>query len=108
MAVDANMKIIIIDDMQTMLKIQKAMLTKMGFTNIEMANDGAPGWEMIQKAHDDGSPFDFIISDWNMPDMTGLELLKHCRADDRFKTTPFLMVRFKTILADIGTIFVSA
>lgn len=101
MAVDANMKIIIIDDMQTMLKIQKAMLTKLGFTNIEMAPDGAPAWDMIQKAHDQGTPYDFIMSDWNMPEMSGLELLKHCRADSRFQTTPFLMVTAEADQANV-------
>ena len=101
MSTDPNMKIIIVDDMQTMLKIQKAMLTKLGYKNIEMANDGAEAWPKIQEAHDRGEPFDFIVSDWNMPEMSGLDLLKNCRADDRFKTTPFLMVTAEAEQANV-------
>lgn len=92
MALDKSMKVLVIDDMLTMLKIQKTMLSKIGFTNIHQAKDGAPAWEMIQQAHDQGEPFQFVISDWNMPEMSGIELLRNVRADERFKSLPFLMV----------------
>lgn len=92
MAINAGMKILIVDDMSTMLKIQKQMLKKMGFTNITEANDGAPAWELVQAEHDKGEPFEFVISDWNMPELSGIDFLRNMRGDDRFKTIPFLMV----------------
>ena len=88
MALKADMKILIVDDMGTMRKIIKKMLGEIGFENLDEADDGAPAWEMIQKAHDDGEPFEFIVSDWNMPNMSGLDLLKNIREDDRFKRPP--------------------
>lgn len=92
MAFNPNQKILVVDDMSTMRKILKNMLTKMGCTKLHEADDGAPAWDMIQQAHESGEPFEFIVSDWNMPQMTGLDLLKNIREDDRFKDLPFLMV----------------
>ena len=101
MPLDPSMKVIVIDDMNTMLKIQKSMLKKMGFTNIIEANDGKPALKLIQEAHDAGAPFQFIMSDWNMPDMSGLDLLKNLRADERFKKVPFLMVTAESEQANV-------
>lgn len=92
MAFDPSIKILIVDDMSTMRKIIRNMLGKMGCDNLTEADDGAPAWEMIQQAHEAGDPYQFIVSDWNMPQLTGLELLKNIRADERFKKLPFLMV----------------
>lgn len=92
MAFDPKQKILIVDDMNTMRKVIKNMLVKLGCDNIQEANDGIPAWQMIQEAAQRNEPFDFILSDWNMPGMTGLDLLKNVRADERFKKTPFLMV----------------
>jgi two-component system chemotaxis response regulator CheY len=92
MALDQNSKILVVDDMSTMRKILKNMLGKMGFENVEEADDGEPAWNMVQQAQESGAPYDFIVSDWNMPVMTGLDLLKNIRADDTLKETPFLMV----------------
>lgn len=92
MAFDPKQKILVVDDMGTMRKIIKNMLTKMGCNNIHEADDGAPAWQMIQDAHEQNQPFQFIVSDWNMPKMTGLDLLKNLRDDERFKTLPFLMI----------------
>lgn len=92
MAFDPKQKILVVDDMGTMRKIIKNMLTKMGCNNIHEADDGAPAWQMIQDAHEQNQPFQFIVSDWNMPKMTGLDLLKNLREDERFKTLPFLMI----------------
>lgn len=87
-----QMKTIVIDDMLTMRKIITKMLKQIGFTNIQEADDGATAWPMIESAHAAGEPYDFIISDWNMPKMTGLELLEKIRTDPRFKKMPFLMI----------------
>ncbi|MCT4642993.1 MAG: response regulator [Bacteriovoracaceae bacterium] len=92
MAFNPNSKLLVVDDMTTMRKIIINMLKKMGCSNIEEANDGLPAWDMIQKAHEAGIPYDFILSDWNMPGLTGFDLLKKVRADERFKKLPFLMI----------------
>ncbi len=87
MAVDYNMNVLIVDDFATMRRIVKNILTQIGFKNFLEADDGSVAWEILQKQH-----VDFIVSDWNMPKMTGIELLKKVRADDKFKDLPFLMV----------------
>lgn len=92
MAFDPKQKILVVDDMGTMRKIIKNMLTKMGCDNLTEAEDGAPAWEMLQQAHEAGQPFDFVVSDWNMPQLSGLDLLKNIRADERFASLPFLMI----------------
>jgi two-component system chemotaxis response regulator CheY len=101
MAFNPKQKILIVDDMGTMRKIIKNMLQKMGCDNLTEAEDGAPAWQMIQEAHSAGTPFDFIVSDWNMPQLTGLDLLKNIRADERFKKLPFLMVTAEAEQANV-------
>ena len=101
MAFDPKMKILVVDDMSTMRKIIKNMLGKMGCTDITEAEDGAPAWKMIQEAQEAGTPFQFIVSDWNMPQMTGLDLLKNCRSTDAFKTLPFLMITAEAEQANV-------
>lgn len=103
MAFDPKQKILVVDDMNTMRKVIKNMLVKMGCNNISEANDGIPAWKMIQEAAERGEPFQFILSDWNMPGMTGLDLLKTVRADERFKSTPFLMVTAEGEQANVVT-----
>ena len=92
MSFDPKMKILIVDDMNTMRKVIKGILTKLGCTDLTEAEDGIPAWAAIQAAQKEGKPFQFIVSDWNMPGMTGIDLLKHVRSVPEFKTTPFLMV----------------
>ena len=87
MAIDYNMTVMIVDDFATMRRIVKNILTQLGFKNFVEADDGSVAWEMLQK-----QPADFIVSDWNMPKMTGIDLLKKVRADDKLQETPFLMV----------------
>ena len=101
MAFNPKQKILIVDDMNTMRKIIKGMLQKMGCDNLTEANDGIPALQMIQDAHANGVPFDFIISDWNMPGMTGLDLLKHVREKEQFKALPFLMVTAEAEQANV-------
>lgn len=101
MGLDPTWKILIVDDMGTMRKIIKNMLKKMGCDNLHEADDGLPAWEEIQKNHEAGTPYQFIVSDWNMPGMTGLDLLKNIRADERFSTLPFLMVTAEAEQANV-------
>ena len=92
MPIDFSMKTIVIDDMMTMRKIITKMLKGMGFTDLYEADDGATAWPMIQEAAEKGEPFDFIVSDWNMPKMSGLDLLIKIRETEGIKATPFLMI----------------
>ncbi len=92
MPINPNMKTIVIDDMMTMRKIITKMLKQIGFTNIQEADDGATAWPMIEQAKESGEPFEFIVSDWNMPKMSGLDLLIKIRETEGIKDTPFLMV----------------
>ena len=86
------MKVIVIDDMPTMVKIISRMLQNIGFKNIKTAKDGKEAWQMLQEATERKDPYQFIVSDWNMPNMTGLELLKLVRASTDYAKTPFLMI----------------
>jgi two-component system chemotaxis response regulator CheY len=92
MELKANMKILIVDDMVTIRQVLKKMLRAMGFTNFEDADDGATALPLIISAHEQGTPFEFVITDWNMPKMTGIDLVKTLRDDPRFETLPILMV----------------
>lgn len=85
-------KFLVVDDFATMRKIIKKVLTELGYTNVEEADDGKPALAALQKAQAEGSPFQFVISDWNMPGMTGIDLLKACKADPQLKLLPFMLV----------------
>ncbi len=82
-----NMKILIVDDFSTMRRIIKNILREIGYTNVEEADDGSTALEKLK-----GGSFDFVVTDWNMPIMPGIELLKSIRQDARFKDMPVLMV----------------
>lgn len=84
---DKNIKILIVDDFSAMRKIIKNLLRDLGFTNIQEADDGTAALPMLQ-----GGGFDFLITDWNMPGMRGIDLLKAVRADDRLSSLPVMMV----------------
>jgi two-component system chemotaxis response regulator CheY len=84
---DVNMKVLIVDDFATMRRIVKNILRQLGFTDISEADDGKTALKALKK-----EKFDLILSDWNMPEMPGIELLKAVRADDELKDIPFLMV----------------
>ncbi len=87
MATDKTMRILVVDDFSTMRRIIKNILKQLGFTHMEEADDGTTGWEVIQ-----GGGIDFVISDWNMPKMSGIDLLRKVRDSDEFGDMPFLMV----------------
>jgi len=88
---DKDISILVVDDFSTMRRIIKNILRDVGFNNVKEADDGSTGWEAIQK-----NTFDLIVTDWNMPIMTGLELLKKIRANDATKHLPVLMVTAET------------
>jgi two-component system chemotaxis response regulator CheY len=83
-----DLKILVVDDFPTMRRIVKTLLKQNGFNNFIEAEDGEQGYRVLQEHGD----FEMIVSDWNMPNMTGLEFLKTVRADLKFKHLPFLMV----------------
>lgn len=82
-----DMKILIVDDFSTMRRIIKNLLRDLGFSNTAEADDGVTALPMLQNGN-----IDFLVTDWNMPGMTGIDLLKAVRADDRLKDMPILMV----------------
>ncbi|MBU2631441.1 MAG: response regulator [Proteobacteria bacterium] len=84
---DTSIKVLIIDDFATMRRILKNVLKQLGFKNLVEADDGTTAWEILE-----GQQIDLIIADWNMPKLTGFELLKKVRASDLHKSIPFLMV----------------
>lgn len=84
---DKNMKILVVDDFSTMRRIIKNLLKDLGFTNVQEADDGSTALPMLQQ-----SDFDFVVTDWNMPGMQGIDLLRAIRSDDNLKHTPVLMV----------------
>lgn len=82
-----NMRILVVDDFSTMRRIVKNLLTDLGFTNTAEAEDGGVAFTMLRQGG-----FDFVITDWNMPGVNGIELLRMIRADEKLKTLPVLMV----------------
>jgi two-component system chemotaxis response regulator CheY len=87
MAVDHSMPVLIVDDYKTMIRIIRNLLKQLGFANVDEAGDGSAALDMMRQKQ-----YGLIISDWNMEPMTGYELLREVRADDRLSTTPFIMV----------------
>ncbi|WP_028491599.1 chemotaxis response regulator CheY [Thioalkalivibrio sp. ALE19] len=81
------MKILIVDDFSTMRRIIKNLLRDLGFNNTMEADDGSTALPMLQNGD-----FDFLITDWNMPNMPGIDLLREVRKDERLKSLPVLMV----------------
>ena len=81
------MKILIVDDFSTMRRIIKNLLRDLGFTNTSEADDGNTALPMLKSGD-----FDFLVTDWNMPGMTGIDLLKAVRADPKLSAMPVLMV----------------
>nr|WP_133005965.1 chemotaxis response regulator CheY [Marinobacter sp. JH2] len=84
---DKNMKILIVDDFSTMRRIIKNLLRDLGFTNTDEADDGNTALPMLKNGQ-----YDFLVTDWNMPGMSGFDLLKAVRADENLKNLPVLMV----------------
>ena len=84
---EKNMKILIVDDFSTMRRIIRNILKQLEFVNVEEAEDGSVAFEKLKEAD-----YDFVITDWNMPNMTGLDLLKEIRANEKLKDLKILLV----------------
>ncbi|MDF0606284.1 chemotaxis response regulator CheY [Neisseriaceae bacterium TC5R-5] len=84
---DKNIKFLVVDDFSTMRRIVRNLLKELGFTNVDEAEDGQVALHKLKT-----QSFDFVVSDWNMPNMTGIELLKAVRADPQLKHLPFMMI----------------
>ncbi|MBL6959402.1 MAG: response regulator [Rhodospirillales bacterium] len=87
MAVDKDMSVLIVDDYKTMLRILRNLLKQLGFNNVDEASDGSEALGKLREGE-----FNFVISDWNMEPMTGIQLLREVRADEKLKALPFIMV----------------
>ena len=82
-----SLKFLVVDDFSTMRRIMRNLLKELGFTNVDEAEDGAVALGKLREGN-----FEFVVSDWNMPNMDGLTLLQNVRADPKLKTLPFLMI----------------
>ncbi|WP_299595925.1 chemotaxis response regulator CheY [uncultured Microbulbifer sp.] len=84
---DKSMKILVVDDFPTMRRIIRSLLKELGFNNVDEAEDGQEGLTKLN-----GGGFEFVVSDWNMPNLNGLDMLKDIRANEATKALPVLMV----------------
>jgi two-component system chemotaxis response regulator CheY len=87
-----NTRVLIIDDMNTMRQLVKGQVRAMGFKNIQEAENGEAGFKILAETHKAGAPIELILSDWNMPVMTGIDLLKKVRATAEYKNVPFMLI----------------
>ena len=84
---DKNMSFLVVDDFPTMRRIVRSLLKELGFTNVDEAEDGQDALNKLRAGN-----FEFVVSDWNMPNLDGLEMLKEIRQDEALKGLPVLMV----------------
>ncbi|AZM94275.1 chemotaxis response regulator CheY [Vreelandella venusta] len=84
---DKNMSFLVVDDFPTMRRIVRSLLKELGFTNVDEAEDGQDALNKLRAGN-----FEFVVSDWNMPNLDGLEMLKEIRQDEALKELPVLMV----------------
>jgi two-component system, chemotaxis family, chemotaxis protein CheY len=82
-----NTKFLVVDDFSTMRRIVRNLLKELGYSNVEEAEDGADGLNKLKQGG-----YEFVVSDWNMPNMDGLTMLQNIRADEALKSLPVLMV----------------
>ncbi|MGG7054501.1 chemotaxis response regulator CheY [Nitrosomonas sp. ANs5] len=85
--IDKNLRFLVVDDFSTMRRIVRNLLKELGFSNVEEAEDGVVALKKLREGN-----FDFVVSDWNMPNMDGLTMLQNVRADELLKDIPVLMV----------------
>ena len=87
MSFNPNMRVLIVDDFSTMRRIVRNILRQIGIANVVEADDGTTAWDILNR-----EKIDFIVSDWNMPKMPGIDLLRKVRSSEQFADLPFLMV----------------
>ena len=87
MAIDMSMPVLVVDDYNTMIRIIRNLLKQLGFDDVDDASDGSAALAKMRE-----KKYGLVISDWNMEPMTGYELLRHVRADESLRTTPFIMI----------------
>ena len=87
MAADKSMNVLVVDDYKSMVRIVRGMLNQLGFVNVDDVPDGAAAMALLKEKQ-----YGLVLSDWNMQPVTGLELLKQVRAEEKTKATPFVMV----------------
>lgn len=87
MAADKSMNVLVVDDYKSMVRIVRGMLNQLGFINVDDAPDGAAAMALLKE-----KTYGLVLSDWNMQPVTGLELLKQVRAEEKTRATPFVMV----------------
>jgi len=85
---DKNLKFLVVDDFSTMRRIVRNLLKELGYTNVDEAEDGIVALQKLRS----GSNIQFVVTDWNMPNMTGIELLKAIRTDEALKNLPVMMI----------------
>ncbi len=95
-ALDPNLRVLIVDDFATMRKIEKNILSQLGIKNVDEADDGSTALPKLQ-----ANTYDVVLLDWNMPNMTGLELLKALRSGDNNKDVPVIMVTAEALKDNI-------
>lgn len=93
---DPNIRVLVVDDFATMRKIEKNILGQLGIKNIDEADDGSTALPKLQ-----ANQYDIVLLDWNMPTMTGLELLKAIRSDENLKSIPVIMVTAEALKDNI-------
>ena len=93
---DPNLRVLIVDDFATMRKIERNILSQLGIKNVDEADDGSTALPKLLN-----NPYDVVLLDWNMPTMTGLELLQAIRAEDNLKDLPVLMVTAEALKDNI-------
>jgi two-component system, chemotaxis family, chemotaxis protein CheY len=93
---DKSIKILVVDDLATMRKVIRNLLKQSGYENLVEAEDGVNALKILKS-----QKIDFVVSDWNMPNMSGLELLKAVRADEDLKALPFLMVTAEALQENV-------
>ena len=96
MDVNKNIKILVVDDFATMRKVIRNLLKQSGYENIAEAEDGVAAMNVLKS-----TKIDFVISDWNMPNMTGIELLRAVRSNNELSAMPFLMVTAESLKENV-------
>jgi two-component system chemotaxis response regulator CheY len=91
-----KIKILVVDDFATMRKVIRNLLKQAGYENVAEAEDGVAALKILKS-----TKMDFVISDWNMPNMTGIELLRAVRSDSELNTMPFLMVTAESLKENV-------